>query len=136
MTELRNYGKRNDGITELQEGGAQASRQAVTEKGITKRGNRFHISVIPFFRNSVIPFFRHSRAGAVKMEYVIIAVLIAAACVVAVMALGRAITRGWMISATGTAGQGSRAGEMGKAAGNKAVEEAQIGENYNELFHD
>jgi len=123
MTELRNNGKR-----ELQEGRAQASRQAATEKGITKSGNRF--------RHSVTPSFRHSQSGAVMMEYVIVAVLIAAACVVGVLVFSRSVARGWMISGTGTTLQSGKAAELQKKAQDKAAEESKIGENYHDSFHD
>jgi len=120
----------------------------IAEKGIFSVIPFFRYSVIPFFRHSVIPFFRHSviplfrhsknnsRSGAVMMEYVIVAVLIAAACMLAVVVVGRAVTRGWIISATSTAGQGTKAGEMGGKAGNMVGKDAAVAEEYSDSFHD
>ena len=51
------------------------------------------------------------RRGAVSMEYVVLAVLIAAACVFAVVVLGRGIVRNADIMNKATVGRGSRAGE-------------------------
>lgn len=50
-------------------------------------------------------------AGAVMMEYVIIAVLIAAACVVAVYYFGRNVSDGVEVAGTALAGQGKSAAD-------------------------
>jgi len=92
------------------------------------------------FRDSVIPLFRHSknnsRSGAVMMEYVIVAVLIAAACVVGVLVFSRTVARGWAISGTGTTLQPGKTAEMQKKSQEKAREETEVGENYHDTFHD
>ena len=51
------------------------------------------------------------RRGSVQMEYVVLAVLIAAACVVAVIVFGRGIVRNADLMNKAAAGRGSRAGE-------------------------
>jgi Flp pilus assembly pilin Flp len=51
------------------------------------------------------------RRGAAMMEYVIIAVLIAAACVMAVVVFNRGIMRNTDLMNKAAAGRGSRAGE-------------------------
>lgn len=51
------------------------------------------------------------RRGAALMEYVIVAVLIAAACVVGVIVFGRGIVRNADIMNKATVGRGQRAGE-------------------------
>ena len=60
--------------------------------------------------------------GAVMMEYVIVAVLIAAAAVVAVAYFGRTITKQFGVAAHATAGQGDAA--SGMQAGVKAQAKA------------
>ena len=61
------------------------------------------------------------RRGAVMMEYVVLAVLIAAACVVAVVVLGRGIVRNADIMNKATVGRGSRAGEAAGSKYDKAI---------------
>ncbi len=51
------------------------------------------------------------RRGAAMMEYVILAVLIAAACVIAVVVFNRGIMRNTDLMNKAAAGRGSRAGE-------------------------
>ena len=50
--------------------------------------------------------------GAVMMEYVIVAVLIAAACVVGVVVFSRAVGGGFVTPARGVTGNHSEAAEM------------------------
>lgn len=52
-----------------------------------------------------------SKRGAALMEYVIVAVLIAAACLVGVVVFGRGIIRNADIATKAGAGRGVRAGE-------------------------
>lgn len=64
--------------------------------------------------NNVITPFRRAakmRRGAALMEYVIVAVLIAAACLVGVIVFGRGIIRNTDIMNKATVGRGQRAGE-------------------------
>jgi len=70
------------------------------------------------------------------MEYVVVAVLIAAACVVGVLVFSRATARGWMISGTGTTLQPEKTAEMQKKAQAKTGEETQVGEDYHDSFHE
>ena len=51
------------------------------------------------------------RKGAVMMEYVIVAVLVAAACVIAVVVFGRGVVRNTDLMNKAASGRGSRAGE-------------------------
>ena len=51
------------------------------------------------------------RRGAVMMEYVVIAVLIAVACIIAVVVFNRSIIRSSDVAAKAATGRGSRAGE-------------------------
>ena len=53
---------------------------------------------------------RGFRRGAVLMEYVIIAVLVAAACAAAVIVFGRAMVAGFDVAGRGTVGDGESAG--------------------------
>ncbi|MBQ2625606.1 MAG: hypothetical protein IJG18_10985 [Kiritimatiellae bacterium] len=64
--------------------------------------------------NNVIPPFRRAaemRRGAALMEYIIAAVLIAVACLIAVIVFGRGIVRNTDIMNKATVGRGQRAGE-------------------------
>ena len=54
------------------------------------------------------------RRGATMMEYVILAVLIAAACVMAIVVFNRGIMRNTDLMNKAAAGRGSRAGEAAK----------------------
>lgn len=66
-----------------------------------------------------------SRRGAVMMETVIVCVLIAAACLIAVVVLGRSIARGTGIMDRAVSGQGVEAGEWSDKAKQRASEETQ-----------
>lgn len=66
------------------------------------------------------------RRGAVMMEYVVVAVLVAAACVVAVVVFGRGIVRNTDLMSKAAAGRGVRAGEA--AAVYQADAEADVKE--------
>ena len=64
--------------------------------------------------NSERTLFRRAakmRRGAALMEYVIVAVLIAVACLVGVVVFGRGIVRNADIMGKAAAGRGTRAGE-------------------------
>lgn len=54
---------------------------------------------------------RRGRMGAATMEYVIIAILIAAACLVGVIVFNRAIIRNGDVANKALVGRGTRAGE-------------------------
>jgi hypothetical protein len=70
------------------------------------------------------------------MEYVIIAVLIAAACLCAVIAFRRAVMRGWGITVRTAVADSQTAGDRAQAAGEKATEDAKVADEYNKLFGD
>lgn len=70
------------------------------------------------------------------MEYVIVAVLIAAACLCAVIAFSRALMRGWGISVRTVVADSQAAGERGQKAGEMAIEDAKVADEYNKLFSD
>lgn len=53
-----------------------------------------------------------TRCGSVTMEMVIICVLIAAACLLAIIAFGRTIRRNADVMDKGLTGRGNRAGEV------------------------
>jgi Flp pilus assembly pilin Flp len=81
------------------------------------------------------PSLRHARRGAVMMEYVVIAVLIAAACVCGVLVVSRSIARGWGVSARGTTLDHTAAAEK-RAASQDAVEnDAKVAEDYHDTMH-
>lgn len=67
-----------------------------------------------FDNDNVIPPLHRAakrRRGAVLMEYVIVAVLIAVACLVGIVVFGRGIVRNTDIATKAAAGRGVRAGE-------------------------
>ena len=53
-----------------------------------------------------------SRRGAALMEYVIVAVLIAVACLVGIVVFGRGVVRNTDIATKAAAGRGVRAGDV------------------------
>ena len=82
------------------------------------------------------PFrYRKSRRGAVMMEYVIIAVLIAAACVAGVLVLSRATARGWGVSSRGATANHTEAASRQKASQNQTGEDAGVAEDYHDSMH-
>ena len=76
------------------------------------------------------------RRGAVMMEYVVLAVLIAAACVVAVVVLGRGIVRNADIMNKAAAGRGSRAGEAAEVYQKDVEDDVQEAKKFNSTFSD
>ena len=77
-----------------------------------------------------------SRRGAVMMEYVVLAVLIAAACVVAVVVLGRGIVRNADIMNKAAAGRGSRAGEAAEVYQQDVEDDVKEARKFNSTFSD
>ena len=78
---------------------------------------------------------RRSRRGATMMEYVIIAVLVAAACVFAVAAFSRTIARGWGVSARGSSLNHTEAAEKQKCNQDATGEEGKQAADYHDLMH-
>jgi len=79
---------------------------------------------------------RTARHGAVMMEYVIVAVLIAAACAYAVLALSRTLMRGWGVSVRATVSDTQAAAEKAQKAGVMAGKDAKVVDEHNKLFSD
>ena len=75
--------------------------------------------------------------GAVMMEYVIVAVLIAAAAVVAVAFFGRTIQRQFSSAAAATAGQAGKAKTLSTEAKTEGSDKAETkGKEHNKSFSD
>lgn len=70
------------------------------------------------------------------MEYVVLAVLIAAACVVAVVVLGRGIVRNADIMNKAAAGRGSRAGEAAEVYQQDVEDDVKEARKFNSTFSD
>lgn len=87
-----------------------------------------------FGRNGKFRF--RARRGAVSMEYVVLAVLIAAACVVAVVVLGRGIVRNADIMNKAAAGRGSRAGEAAEVYQQDVEDDVKEARKFNSTFSD
>ena len=76
------------------------------------------------------------RKGAVMMEYVILAVMIAAAALVAIIYFGRTITRQTETAAYAAAGSSGKAVETSKNAKADASDAQSKGDEHNKNFHD
>ena len=76
---------------------------------------------------------RRSRRGAALMEYVIVALLIAAACLVGVIVFGRGIVR---IATKTAAGRGVRAGEAAEIYRADADADIKEAEKFPKEFSD
>ena len=76
------------------------------------------------------------RKGAVMMEYVILAVMIAAAALVAIIYFGRTITRQTETAAFAAAGSSSSASATAGKAKTEASNAESKGETHNKAFHD
>ena len=76
------------------------------------------------------------RRGAVMMEYVVLAVLIAAACVVAVVVFGRGIVRNTDIMNKATVGRGSRAGEAAEIYQQDVADDVKEAKKFANTFSD
>ena len=82
------------------------------------------------------PQVRHPRnRGAVKLEYVVVAVLIAAACVLGVLLLSRAIIYGWDVGGVSTTGRHSSAARARQGYADDVKKEAQNAGQYHDDFH-
>ena len=75
-------------------------------------------------------------AGAVMMEYVIVAVLIAAACVAAVYYFGRNVSDGMEVAGKGVAGQGKEAANKQKELSGNVTTRAQDAGTIQQDFSD
>lgn len=76
------------------------------------------------------------RKGAVMMEYVILAVLIAAAALVAIIYFGKTVTAQANTAAQATAGQSGEAVTAHQAAETAATSSKTEAMEHNEKFHD
>jgi len=79
---------------------------------------------------------RRSRRGAALMEYVIVALLIAAACLVGVIVFGRGIVRNTDIATKTAAGRGVRAGEAAEIYRADADADIKEAEKFPKEFSD
>ena len=79
---------------------------------------------------------RHARRGGAAVEYVIVAVLIAAACLIAVVVLGRGIVRNTDIMNKAATGRGNRAGEAAEVYRQDAAEDVKEAEKFPGEFSD
>lgn len=76
------------------------------------------------------------RKGAVMMEYVILAVMIAAAALVAIIYFGKTITNQAETASAATAGQSKEAVTLAETAQKTAKAAQEKGEEHNGKFHD
>jgi Flp pilus assembly pilin Flp len=79
---------------------------------------------------------RRGRMGATMMEYVIIAVLIAAACLVGVIVYNRVIVRNTDVMGKGITGRGSRAGEAAEIYRSDTEADVKEAEKFPNEFSD
>lgn len=77
-----------------------------------------------------------SRHGSVMMEMVVICVLIAAACVIAMIVFGRAIVRNTDLMDKGVVGRGNRAGEVSEQYRKDAADDIKEAVKFNGEFSD
>jgi Flp pilus assembly pilin Flp len=76
------------------------------------------------------------RTGAVMMEYVILAVLVAAAVVVAAIYFGRTIMKQFGAAAQATAGETRKSERQAKEATREAGKADRKGDTANKSYHD
>lgn len=76
------------------------------------------------------------RKGAVMMEYVILAVMIAAAALVAIIYFGKTITNQAETASAATAGQSEAAQKIAETAKKNSESAKEEGEKHNSKFHD
>lgn len=76
------------------------------------------------------------RRGAALMEYVIVAVLIAAACLVGVVVFNRGIIRNTDIMNKGVAGRGIRAGEAAETYRADTTDDVAEAQKFSKEFSD
>lgn len=88
--------------------------------------------------NAIAPFrcAAKMRRGAVLMEYVIVAVLIAAACLVGVVVFGRGIIRNADVATKAASGRGVRAGEAAEIYRADAEADMKEAEKFPREFSD
>ena len=79
---------------------------------------------------------RRRRRGAVLMEYVIVAVLIAVACLVGIIVFGRGIIRNTDIATKAASGRGVRAGEAAEVYRQDTDEDIKEAEKFLKEFSD
>ena len=79
---------------------------------------------------------RRGRRGAALMEYVIVALLIAAACLVGAIVFGRGIVRNTDIATKAAAGRGVRAGEAAEIYQADAAADIKEAEKFPKEFSD
>jgi len=94
----------------------------------------FQISKFPIFKLSSPR--RSAVRGAVMMEYVIIATLIAAACVFAVVVFSRTTARGTGVAARAATLNHTEAAERQRDNQKATEEENQKAKDYHDLMHD
>ena len=96
----------------------------------------------PSFKLSKFPIFKPSSPrrsavrGAVMMEYVIVAVLIAAACALAVVVFSRTTARGTGVAARAATLNHTEAAERQRDNQKATEEENQKAKDYHDLMHD
>ena len=94
------------------------------------------------FKFSNFPIFKFSSPrrsavrGAVMMEYVIVGVLIAVACIFAVVAFSRTIARGWGVSARGATLNTKEALERQKMNQSATDEEGKTAADFHDSMHE
>ena len=74
--------------------------------------------------------------GAVLLEYVVVGVLIVAACVLGVLVLSRAIFFGWDVSGVGSTGRHESAKNARQGYADQVKKDAQQAEKYHDDFHE
>ena len=84
----------------------------------------------------LLPHAAKMRRGAVLMEYVIVAVLIAVACLVGIIVFGRGIIRNTDIATKAAAGRGVRAGEAAEVYRQDTDEDIKEAEKLLKEFSD
>lgn len=76
------------------------------------------------------------KTGAVMMEYVILAVLVAAAVVVAAIYFGRTIMKQFGSAAAATSGETKKSEKLSKEATKEATKADTKGDKANKSYHD
>ena len=85
---------------------------------------------------SPLPHAAKMRRGAVMMEYVIVAVLIAVACLVGVIVFGRGVVRNTDLATKAAAGRGVRAGEAAEIYRGDTEADVKEAEKFPKEFSD
>jgi Flp pilus assembly pilin Flp len=115
----------------------KSKREAVKRGKELRTGEHrgFRYPWMSFFKVSSFQVFPFSRRGAVMMEYVIVAVLIAAACVLGVLVLSRAIARGWTVSGKGSTLEHGAAADLQQKAWQLGEQDKKAAEDYHDAMH-